>query len=151
MNWPRLVVAFVIAPAVPALLLAILGLLTSGSGVLAVLLVACLATYAHAVVLGVPTVWLLARSKLFTLWHVVGAAFLVGALPFGAFTVYQESTFPLGAGYTSNGVVLRDDGHLTSAGLRSAVFDVLQCGFLGAATGFVWWLIALPRRRGQAK
>lgn len=151
MNWPRVVVAFLVAPATPALIAVLPGLLTGGSGVLAVFVLACVVTYAHAVVLGAPTAWLLARSKLMTPWHVVGAAFLIGTLPFGAFTVYQESTMSPGAGYTSNGVVLREDGRLTSAGVRSAVFGVLQCGLLGATSGLVWWLLAAPRGQGDPR
>jgi hypothetical protein len=77
----------------------------------------------------------------------VVAAFVIGVLPFGGFTLYQESTTPPGAGYEANGVVLRNNGHLTSAGMRNAILGVLQLGGLGAVTGLVWWLIARPKAR----
>jgi hypothetical protein len=145
MNWPRFLVAFLVAPAAPALLFVIPGLLTSGSGVLAIFLIASIVCYAHGIALGVPVAWLLAHSKSLTLLRVVSAAFFIGALPFAGFTVYQELTMPPGAGYISNGAVLREDGRLTSAGLRSTVFGVLQCGLLGATAGLLWWMIAGPR------
>jgi hypothetical protein len=149
MNWARFFTAFLIAPLAPVLLFVIPSLLTGGSGVLGILLLASFVTYAHALILGAPVACLLVWRKQLTLWRVVGAAFLIGALPFAGFSLYQESTMSPGAGYISNGVALRENGHLTNAGLRSAVFSVLQCGLLGSATGFVWWLIARSQPAAQ--
>ena len=110
-------------------------------------LMACVVTYAHALLLGIPIACVLGRRNALTLPRVVFAAFLVGAMPFGAFTLYQEATMPPGAGYSANGIVIREAGRLTSAGWRQAVLSILQLGALGAAAGLVWWAIARPRSR----
>jgi hypothetical protein len=145
----RLFSALLVAPATPALVTAAPGLLSgaSATSVLSIFAVASFVTYAHAVVLGVPAAWLLGRSSPLTLPRVVIAAFLIGALPLCGFTLHQEITMPLGAAYEANGVVIRDDGRLTSAGLRDAVAGVLMAGAFGAATGLVWWLIAKAKLR----
>ena len=145
MNWSRFVTAFLVAPAGPAVLFTVPGLFLGGSGVVGVFLITCLVTYTHAAVLGAPVAWFLARKNSLTLWRVVGASFLVGAVPFAGLNFYIETTMPPGAGATSNGVVMRQDGRLTNAGLRSAALSVIQCGLLGAATGLIWWFIAKPR------
>ena len=107
----------------------------------------CFVTYTHAIVLGLLSAWLLGRRSPLTWLRVVITAFLIGAIPFGSLTLYQELTISPGWGYVSDGVVLREEGRLTSAGLRSAGFGVLQAGGLGAVTGLVWWLMARPKTR----
>lgn len=149
MDSHRFAAAFLVAPAAPAFIFVIPSLFLGGSGVLAFFYLACLVTYAHAAILGLPAAWLLARSQRLTAWRVVGAAFVVGALPFAILNIYQEATMPAGAGYSANGVVLREDGRLTIAGVKSVIFGVMQCGLLGAASGVVWWLIAKPRAGGS--
>jgi hypothetical protein len=144
MNRTRILAAFLIAPAIPSLFTVMPGLLAGAPvpNVWSMFVLASFVTYAHAVVLGLPAAWILSRGSPLTLLRVVGAAFVIGVLPFGSFMLYQELTMPPGAGYEANGVVLRHDGRLTSAGLRDAVAGVLQGGVFGAATGLVWWLIA---------
>ena len=151
MNRSKLI-AFVVAPATPALITVIPALFTDTpvQSVWGMFMLVSIVTYAHAVVLGVPAALLLSRKGTLTWFRVVGAAFLIGALPLGALTLYQEFTIPPGAGYEANGVVLRTDGRLTSAGQKSAIFGVLQGGGFGAATGLVWWFIARPRARRLA-
>ncbi len=117
------------------------------SSALSVAVLVSFVTYAHAIVLGLPFTWLLSRDSPLTWLRVVIAAFLIGAVPFGSLMLYQEITISPGSGYVSNGEVLREDGRLTIAGLRSTIFGVLQTGGLGAITGFVWWLIARPKTR----
>jgi hypothetical protein len=149
MNWPRVFAAFLVAPALPAAIFVIPALLTGTplASAWTIVVMVSFVTYAHAIVLGLPSAWLLNRGGPLTWLRVVIAAFFIGALPFGGLTLYQEATISPGSGYVSNGVVLRDDGRLTSAGLRSAVFGVLQIGSLGAVTGLLWWLIAGPKSR----
>ena len=140
--------AFLVAPATPALIFVALAALANAplASVWPMLALVSVVTYAHALVLGLPVAWLLNRSSSLTLLRVVVAAFLIGALPFGALTLYQEATIPRGAGYSENGVVLRDDGRLTPAGVKNAVLGVLELGGLGLAAGIIWWLIARPRK-----
>ena len=149
MNWTQIFAAFFIAPALPGFVLAgaaiWMGTPISSAG--SMLVLASIVTYAHAVVLGLPTAWLLYRYGPPTWVRVVVAAFLIGALPFACLTLYQESTISPGEGYEANGVVLRQDGHLTDAGMRSAILGVLQLGGVGAITGLLWWLIARPKTR----
>ena len=147
MNSTKLVAAFLVAPALPALIIAVpaLWMNTLLASVWSMFMLVSIVTYAHAIILGLPATWLLSRCGPLTWLRVIAAAFLIGALPFAGLTLYQESTIPPGAGYEANGVVLRDDGRLTSAGMRSAVLGVLQLGVLGAMTGLVWWLIARPK------
>ena len=145
MNWFRFVAAFLVAPAAPALLTSAPVLLTAAPSFLVVFLLACFVTYTHAIVLGLPAALLLGRARPLGLWRVLGAAFLIGVLPFGAFNLYHELTMSPGAGYTANDVVLREDGRLTGAGLANLAAGILQCGVLGAVAGLVWWLIAVPR------
>jgi hypothetical protein len=150
MNWTRFTAAFLFAPSVPALIFVAPALWMGAppASAWSVFVLVSVVTYAHAIVLGVPsTFWLLSRRTSLTWLRVVVAAFLIGALPLGVLTLYQESTIPLGTGYEANGVVHRDNGRLTSAGLQSAVLGVLQVGGLGAVTGLVWWLIARPKKR----
>ena len=150
MNSIKLVAAFLIAPATPALIAVVPALLFDAptASVWSLFVLTSVVTYAHAIVLGLPAAWLLSRKIPLTMLRVIVAAFLIGALPFGCLMLYQESTIPPGAGYEQNGVVLRDDGHITSAGLRNAVVGVLQSGGLGAVTGLVWWLIARRKTQG---
>ncbi len=149
MNWPRVITAFVIAPVMPAAIFVVPALLTGTplASTWAAVVMVCFVTYVHAIILGLPSAWLLGRRSPLTRLRVVIAAFLIGAIPFGSLTLYQELTISPGWGYVSNGVVLREEGRLTSAGLGSALFGVLQAGGLGAVTGLVWWLIARPKTR----
>jgi hypothetical protein len=152
MSRTRFIAAFMVAPATPALIAVVPGLLMGAPlpSAWTMFALVSLVTYAHAVGLGLPAAWLLSRGSSLTLLRAVGAAFVIGVLPLGGLVVYQELTMPPGAGYEANGVVLRDDGRLTGAGLRSAVSGVVQGGALGAATGLVWWLIARPRARKRS-
>ena len=149
MNWSRVFAAFLFAPVVPAAIFVVPTLLMGApvSSALSVAVLVSFVTYAHAIVLGLPFTWLLSRDSPLTWLRVVIAAFLIGAVPFGSLMLYQEITISPGSGYVSNGEVLREDGRLTIAGLRSTIFGVLQTGGLGAITGFVWWLIARPKTR----
>lgn len=149
MNRSRLVAAFLIAPATPGLIYVSPALFvgTPLASAWTMLASVGIVAYAHALILGLPIAWLLSRGKALTLLRVVLAAFLIGALPFGSLMLYQESIMPPGSGYTENGVVLRDDGHLTQAGMTNAVLGVLQLGGLGAAAGMVWWFFAITKRR----
>lgn len=149
MNWFRVFAAFLLAPVVPVAMFVVPALFmgTTVSSALSIAVLISFVTYAHAIVLGLPWTWLLSRRRPLTLLRVVVAAFLIGAVPFGSLTLYQEITISPGSGYVSNGEVLRADGSLTTAGLRSAIFGVLQTGGLGALTGLVWWVIARPKTR----
>jgi hypothetical protein len=149
MNRYRVLGAFLIAPVVPALIAAAPGAFANVplSSVWPILFLAGLVTYAHAVLLGLPAAWALSRVGPLTLLRVVVAAFAVGAMPFGAFTLYQEVTMPLGSGYVADGVVLRENGHLTAAGLQSALVGIVEAGIFGAIAGLVWWFVAKPTAR----
>jgi hypothetical protein len=149
MNWSRVFAAFLFAPVVPAAIFVVPNLLMGAtvSNALSIVVLVSFVTYAHAIILGLPSAWLLSRGSPLTWLRVVVAAFLIGAVPFGALTLHQGITFSSGSGYVSNGEVLREDGRLTIAGLRSAILGVLQTGGLGAITGLVWWLIARPKTR----
>lgn len=152
MNRARFFAAFMVAPVTPAFIVVVPALLMGAPLPSAWTMFALvgLVTYAHAIALGLPAVWLLSRGSSLTLLRAVGAAFVIGVLPLGGLVLYQELTMPPGAGYEANGVVLRDDGRLTGAGLWSAVSGVLQGGALGTVTGLVWWLIAMPQARKRS-
>ena len=147
----RLGLAFIIAPATPGLIFVIPAMFsgTPQASLWSVFLLVSVVAYAHAIVLGLPTAFLIYRFSSFNWLRIVIAAFLVGALPFGALTLYQKATLPPGSGYTSDGVVLEEDGHMTSAGVRSAVWGIFGAGGLGAVSGLVWWLIARPEKKAS--
>lgn len=137
----RLLLAFALAPAIPAAIVVLPGFFfgASVSDVASFFCVVSVVTYGHTILLGAPLALLLIRLRRLNLRHVLVAAFLAGAVPIGAFVLYQEITMPPGSGYESNSVILRADGRLTPAGLISAITGVLQCGLLGLVAGLGWW------------
>ena len=144
MTLSRLILALLIAPAVPALAICLPSLFFGSSveSTFSIFLFACAVTYAHAVLLGVPVATILIKRSTLGRSRVLGVASLIGAIPFAAWTVYQELTMPPGAGATINGVPHRVDGQLTTAGWISSIEGILMVGVIGAITGIVWWWIA---------
>lgn len=149
MNSLKLIFAFLLAPAMPALISVIPAVFAGvpPAGIGSMLLLVGAVTYAHAIGLGLPTALLIHRFASLTLLRVVVAAFFIGVAPFGSLLLYQELTIPPGAGYSENGVILRENGRLTSDGVRQNVLGVLQLGGLGGIGGLSWWLIARPRSK----
>jgi hypothetical protein len=145
MTAPRFIAASLIAPAAPVLLVVALCLPMRLSEIPFLALAVGVVTYGHAALLGVPVAWFLARKNALTLWRVVGAAFLVGAMPIGASNLYQDVVVV--PGFSSGGVGIQDRERMASAIRTAAIVGTLQCGLLGAASGFIWWLIAKPRSR----
>lgn len=154
MSVLRLSVAFIVAPAVPVVLYCLPGLFAgeSISKLLPFIYFGSVVAYAHAILLGVPAAAILARLRRLTPGRVLAAAFLIGALPFTGWTIYNEITMPPGAGFTFNSEVLRVDGQLTTAGWISILQGIGVCGLLGLAAGLAWWWISgayAPRRTGN--
>lgn len=150
----RLSLAFILAPAVPVVLYCLPGLFAGESinRLLPFFYFGSVVTYAHAIVLGVPAALVLGRFRRLTLARVLGTAFLIGALPFTGWTIYNEVTMPPGAGYTVNSEVLRVDGQLTRSGWISVFQGIGLCGLLGLAAGLFWWWISgasAARRTGN--
>jgi hypothetical protein len=145
----RSIAAFIVAPLTPALIFIIPAMFSGApqASLGSIFVLVCAVTYAHAFVLGLPLALLIQEFSSFSWLCVVVAAFLIGALPFGSFMLYQAATLPPGSGYTSNDEVLEENGHVTTAGIRSDVLGVLSVGGLGAISGLVWWLIARPEKK----
>jgi len=143
MKHSKYILALLIAPGVIAALFCMPSLLfgTNLRSAYSIFLLTSVVTYGHAIILGIPIIILFNKFSLFSRSHVLGASFLIGALPVSVLTFYREITMPSGAGYTSNGIVHRIDGNLTAAGWQSAIEGILFCGVLGAATGLVFWAI----------
>ena len=57
---------------------------------------------------------------------------------------------PHGAGFMVNGVVLRDNGKLTTARLRNAFSRTLQLGAFGTMARLVWCDVVLDRKAKPA-
>ena len=140
----RTTLAFVVAPAVPAIAVTLPGVLFGAplASAFSVLILASAVTYAHAIVLGVPTALVLIRTKRLTFPRVLGAAFLIGTLPYIAMITYLEITIPPGSSFTWNLEPHRIDGHLTRAGWVSIIDGVVMYGVLGLICGLIWWWIA---------
>src|SRR5262249_47943954 len=144
MSALRLTFAFILAPLVPVAVYCMPGLLFGENinSLLAVVWISGLVTYGHAILLGIPMAIVLVRLQRLTLPRVLGAGFLIGAIPYTGLIIYNEVTMPPGASYSANLEVLRIDGHLTRKGWVSMIDGIVLCGVLGIATGLVWWWIA---------
>jgi hypothetical protein len=144
MSALRLTFAFILAPLVPVAVYCAPSLLFDANinALLAVVWISGLVTYGHAILLGIPAAIVLVRLRRLTLPRVLGAAFLIGAIPYTVWTIYNEVTMPPGGSFTANFEVLRIDGHLTRKGWVSIIDGIVLCGVLGMATGLVWWWIA---------
>ncbi len=129
----RPALAFAMAPAVLAVLVALLFL--SWSAILPIMAV----TYAHALVLGVPAFLLFRHRPWFGSAAVLIASFAIGLIP-TAVIQFWVSSF---VGFRQSGTdVLVENGVITAAGVRSAVEMSVYAGLLGLAGGTVWLLIA---------
>lgn len=149
MARPRYLLAFALAPAVPALLwgvyLLALGVLSGGGDLflnaMRIVVFVGLIAYAHAIVLGIPVSILMARLGWLSPIRVLGASALIGAVPATIWFAYPEfgdST----SSYWANGVALQIDGKLTFDGWINHVSDTLQFAASGAAGGLAWWWIS---------
>ncbi len=106
----REVAAFVIAP---GLIPAVLGLL----GGFPFALWSAIVTYGHAIVFGLPIYLLLRQRRWLTPSTVLIGSFLIGVIPSAIFF----AAMPRSGGFISNGVVIVENGHLTTAGLIDVV------------------------------
>jgi hypothetical protein len=140
----RVALAFIVAPAIPAAALSIPELLFGATlkSTFPIFILVSIVTYSHAILLGIPTVFILTRLHRLTLIRVLGTAFLIGALPVTAWTIYNEITMPLGSSYTYNWVPHRIDSQLTAAGWKSTIDGIVMCGVIGLVAGIAWWWIS---------
>jgi len=140
----RLALAFILAPAVPAIAYCLPGIVFGAplDSLFSVFISTSVVTYGHAILLGIPTAVVLTRLNRLTLFRVLGAAFLIGALPFAALVTYNEITMAPGLSSEFNFVPRRIDGHLTRAGWVSIIDGVVMCGIFGMIAGVVWWWVS---------
>jgi hypothetical protein len=144
MSTLRWSLAFLLAPLVPVGVYCLPGVVLGAGfdGLSAILAIGCIVAYAHAILLGIPIAVVLFRMRRLSLAHVLGAAFLIGAVPFAAWTLYTEVTMPPGISYVSNLEMLRVDGQLTRKGWVSIIDSIVMTGLLGMVTGLTWWWIS---------
>ncbi len=137
-QWNRVVLGFIFAPALPAVLLYGLDLL-GGEGRAAWELPALLVpfAYAAALALGVPTYWLLRRSGRNSLISYAFGGVLIGL----AVSVLITATYVVPNWHSAHEHAI---GRLRSSP-RSVIVSV---GYAVVATG-VFWLIAIKRLHGR--
>jgi uncharacterized membrane protein (UPF0136 family) len=116
----RTIVAFVLAPLLPAILPAWqMARAPNRTGLSAYIFVCCLIYLLQAVV-GIPAFLLFLRKKSHRLWPYLITGFLAGAVPAAAAVlIKKDETFAL-------------------------VFAVVYMGLLGASTALLFWLMARP-------
>lgn len=149
----RLALAYALAPAVPAVVVCLPGILFAGDvdGVFRMFLLASAVSYGHALVLGVPVAVVLMRRGPLTRSRVLGAGFLIGSLPLATLMAYSELVTPFSGSSSFIGVVHRIDGHLTTSAWISMVEGILTFGVYGAGAGLVWWWLARPAPKATAR
>jgi hypothetical protein len=149
MKRGRVVLAFVIAPAVTAVCwslgFAVLGVIGNDPNVLSTVLfigfwVGAIA-YAHTLLIGVPVATLLLRAGSITLRSVVLSSALIGAVPYALYAAYQELSDTSGSS-SSDGTPLTIDGVLTVAGFLSHLSTVAWFAASGIVAGLAWLVIA---------
>jgi hypothetical protein len=140
----RTLIAFLVAPSIPAAILTLPGAVVTGfdSGVFGIFRAACVVSYGHALIIGLPTYLILKWRTEVTVSHAAYAAFFIGIVPISLFVIYQEITMPSGSGYISNGIPIRVDGTLTFDGLTSVLTMIATFGVLGLLAGVTWGKIA---------
>jgi hypothetical protein len=122
----RTIVAFLVAPMLPALLPAWSASQNGSYHPLAVFVVVCGAFYALQILVGVPAWLLLRRLKLQQIWFYAVIGFVSVALPF---VVYAESRSP-------------------SHDVGQALYLAIYLGLLGGLSAAIFWLIVRPNRAG---
>ena len=133
--------AFIVAAAIPALLVGLFAWSWS------VFLVALMITSAHAVLLGLPLFLLLQMRGWVNVISAVAGGFLIGVLPVAAFTWplrYPELQTSAWAGNYGQTMV---DGVPTLAGWQQYFDAALFFGGFGASAGLAFWAYLWLRRR----
>lgn len=122
----RIIVAFVVAPFLPAILPAWqMARAPTQTGLSAYIFVCCL-IYLLQTVVGIPAFLLFCRKGIYRLWPYLLVGFFGSAVPSAA------------------GVLFEGDGLLVLA------FAVIYMGLLGALTALSFWLVARPDQRHTA-
>jgi hypothetical protein len=119
----RTVIAFLVAPMVPALLAGWFGFMNGSYHPLAIFVLVCGCLYVLQAVVGVPAYLLLGRAKQHRIWTYALVGFAGAALPFLAYGSMRD---------------------LGSVGAGQAVYAICFVGLLGAITAAIFWLLARP-------
>jgi hypothetical protein len=125
----RTLLAFLVAPLLPAVMLAGLSVVNDSHPPLAVLILFTGACYALQVVVGVPAFLILGRARRRNIRAYALLGFGGLALPFLLYSLYRDAA---------------------GNGLGQLLYATCQIGLFGAGTGSVFWLIARPDRVAQA-
>ena len=120
----RIVLAFLVAPMLPALLPAWFASQNGPYHPLAIFVLFCGAFYALQIIVGVPAYLLLRRLRLQQIWFYALIGFVSTALPL---VVYGK---------------IRAPAH----DVDRALFLALYLGFLGGISAAIFWLIVRPNR-----
>jgi len=126
----RTVIAFLVAPMVPALLTGWFGFMNGTYHPLAIFVLVCGCLYVLQAVVGVPAYLLLGRAKRHRIWTYALLGFAGAAVPFLAYGSMRD---------------------LGSVGAGRAAYVICFVGLLGGISAAIFWLMARPDKVAPSK
>lgn len=148
----KIVLALFVSALTPALCFAVYSLQHDGSGALFAIsvfsLVVFLINLAHAVLLGLPYLYVLKYFNLVNFWTSIIGGFLVGILPISLWLASEfhhvATTYSLVCHPTAHGCEMVDEvthGPVTLAGCLGLLIRNTRCGVYGAIGGLAAWAV----------